>query len=419
MVKRKHKNAVVCTILCVCCLCTACGKKAQEKPIEVVQAYDYGIALPEVHKSAENVAVQYANYLREGWYDAAFSLISLPDNAYYTKEDMLSVESSLTDLRENYILYSVKQSGNTVKLTYGNKIGEAYSKVKRNTPAEYLGEAIQGTLTVDVPVVQLSDGAYAVDVREAYFTDEQIALHVPDGVSVWFGGTLLDATQRDSDGCYILSDFIASGVTHVKLTSAVEENEIVLVLDADSDEVKEMSAVDNELVYPEAELYKGIRRWNYKWIAGRETQASALEYTKAVLQNLYTAAETQTDFYDSTVSSQFIDAATAESVKAPYMQLSNAFVDTKTKDYRDLTCISVNLAPDDFMQKKGYTNEIINGGILRLYVETEYSYVTYSVTADSTTPHTGTSKGYVYLTRNTDGEWRLAGFDTSVLKTVR
>lgn len=416
-----HKLSITLTaLLCAATMSlTACGNKQQEVEETVVQAYDFGIPLTEVHESAVNVATQYAGYLREGYYDAAYALVELPANTYYTKADMQSVESDLINMSADYILVSAAKSGTNVKLTYGRKVGEAYSHAKKDTPAEYLGEIIKETKVITVPTVQTANGGFAVDVRESSFTDEQIALHVPDGVSVWFGGVLLDPVQRDDDGCYILSDFIASGVAHVTLKSAIETRDIVLILDESSAEAEELSAANNTLVYPDEERYNGIRRWNYNWTATRETQTSAVQYAKQVLQELYSAAENQADFYDTQVKNLFIDSAAAENVKAMYMQLCNAFTDSKSKDYKELTCVDVHLADDEYMQKRGYTNEIIDGDILRIYVETEYSYVTYSVTADSNTPHTGTSKGYIYMTKNVDGVWRLCNLDTSVLKTVR
>lgn len=418
---RKTKMSIA--LLALLCTATmtlsACGSKTQEVEETVVQAYDFGIPLSAVHETGVNVATQYAGYLRAGYYDAAYALIEVPANTYYTKTDMLSVETDLLNLTDDYILVSAVKSGNNVKLTYGRKIGEAFSKAKKETPAEYIGEVIKETKVINIPTVQTVNGGFAIDVRESSFTEEQIALHVPDGVTVWFGGVLLDPVQRDDGGCYILSDFIDVGIAHVKLVSDVEARDIVLVLDVESNDAESLSAADNVLVYPDAEMYNGIRRWTYNWVATRETQTAAVQYIKRVLQELYSLAENQVDFYDASVQNLFIDTETAENVKAMYMQLCNAFIDTKSKDYKELTCVDVSLADDTFMQKKGYSNEVVDGNLLRVYVNTEYSYVTYSMTADANTPHTGTSKGYVYITKNTDGEWRLCNLDNSVLKTVR
>lgn len=413
-------NIALTALLCAATIAmTACDNKQSEIEETVVQAYDFGIPLTEVNESAVNVATQYAGYLREGYYDAAYALIEMPANTYYTKADMQNVESDLVNMTADYILISASKSGTNVKLTYGRKVGEAYSRAKTDVPAEYLGEVIKETKVITVPVVQTANGKFAVDVRKASFTDEQIALHVPDGVSVWFGGVLLDSTQRDDAGCYILSDFIANGIAHVELKSAIETRDIVLILDESSVEAESLSAANNTLVYPEEELYNGIRRWTYNWTATRETQTSAVQYAKEVLQELYNAAENQADFYGTSVKELFIDSAAAENVKAMYMQLRNAFTDTKSKDYKELTCVDVHLADDDYMKKRGYSNEIIDGDILGIYVETEYSYVTYSVTTETNTPHTGTSKGYIYMTKTADGTWRLCNLDASVLKTVR
>lgn len=393
---------------------SGCVKK-DVVPQQVVSRYNIEIPLSEVQMSAENVAVQYVNYIVSGYEDAAYDLVQIPDSVYYTKENMLSAEKEVKALSSNYILYKVRKVGDNVILTYGLKKGEAYTKATKTQASEYIGEIVTQTKEITIPVVDIGNGRYGINVHMEYMTTEQIALKVPDNVDVWFEGVLLDKHSRDDDGCYILTNFIATDYAKIKLQSAIEERDVYLVL---NDAAQELNAAENVLLYPNAELYNGVRRWDYKWTAQRETIENAVQNIKILMQNLLTASENQTDFYDKTVQDLFKDSSTAENIKTEYIKLSNAYMDTKTKEFKDLTCVDIRLIDKETMAKKQLTNEITANDILQVYVELEYSYVTYSKTTDITTPHTGTTRGYVYLTRE-NNEWFIIDIDSSLLKAIR
>lgn len=407
----KKVIGMLCSILL---LLTGCKQDKTAVTESIVQAYDTHIALDAVHKSATNVAVQYANYMRNGYYDAAYDLVFVSDGVFYTKEDMQQVDM-LSELTNKYILTDVTASSSSVILTYREKIGEAYTPVKKETPATYIGEVCTTEKKIVVPVVEYN-GAYYVDVNSDYMSTEQIALKVPDNCSVWFGDVLLDSTKRDDNGYYILSEYLATGYKTVQLSSAVEDRKLLLILDEEETEIPVDQA--SITVYNEETLYNGLRTFVYDWEVSRNTQEDALNFVKPTVQTLFDDVMNATDFYDSVTYAQLANCGNAESVKPEYMKLVTYYADTKSREYKDLVCVDVQFTPDDIMQRKGYKNVMLDNNIMQLHVELDYSYLITSSLTDVTTPHTGTVSGYIYLTKE-NGSWKLCNIEDRLLKNIR
>lgn len=393
----------------------ACKKEVEES---ILQAYDTHIALTDINTSAENVAVQFANYMRNAHYKAAYDLIVIPDGVFYTEEDMKNTQAlEFEKLSSKDILTDVTASNNNAILTYSTKIGEAYTRVKRKTDvADYIGEVCTSSKKIVLPINKTEKGYY-VGVNEDYITKEQIALKVPDGCDVYFGDTLLDKRTRDDDGYYILSEFLATDTKTVILKSAVESRKLLLILK----EPDEMPAIETDTIIVKAEkdTHNGLTSYVYNWEVSRETVNSSINYVTEVMDVLFQDIMNCTDFYESEVY-QMLDTSVGngEQIKPEYLKLTNYFVNTNTKTYSALTCVDVSAVDADTLRRKQQSNVMLNNDLMQVYVNIDYSYLSNSTITGVTSPHTGTVTGYICLTKR-DGVWKLCSIDEKILKNIR
>lgn len=412
--KRNNGNIVKATILTVLCLTLGACSKGETVEQEVVQAYPTNIALSDIQQSAANVAVQYANYMRNGYYDAAFDLVYLTAETYYTKDDMVAVDT-VAGIGSKYILTDVSATDTAAILTYREKVGEAFTKEKKNAHSEYLGEICTTEKKVVVPI-EVVDGTYYIGVSEDFMSQEQIALKVPDGCDVWFGDTLLNPDNRDDNGYYILSNFIAGDFKNVRLTSAIEDRELLLVLNDDADLGEKYANII--VVNADAKAYDGLRSYTYEWQVSRETVNSAVNYSKEVLQILFDDIINGTEYVNSMTAREIAITGNAEQIKPDYLKMLNYYVDTNTKAFSDLTCVDVSIPDEDTMRRRNYVNKLIDRNTMQLRIDVDYSYLSTSLLTNTTTPKTGTVSGYIYLSKE-NGKWKLSEIDSSLLKNVR
>lgn len=402
-----RKRIIYAVVLCSLILTlTACGKKEKEENI-LVQPVNISIPYSETFNSAENVAIQYANYVRSEQWEYAYDLMSVPDNMLFSVNDLKSVETELLEIPEDWVLFDASNG----KLTYGEKVGEAFEPDTDN----YLGDLISTSYTVNLNIV--NDGnSFRVGVNPAFLTSSTIAVKVPDKVQLWVGGKLLDEKARDDKGYYFISDFVNASTLTATIVSDVESKDICLHMTEEETAVAPISTADLVDVYSQT-VYNGYAAFDYRWYTSRVTNEDALAWMNNNLQAVFTSISKQEDFYTGSFNSVMSKKANLEELKPLYTKATYSYADTKTKNYKDLTVVSVTPWDETSMSRKGIGFEMLNTTTMSTWVTLEYSYTIDNVTTGTTSVKTGTASGQVCLTKDND-EWKLMSIDDKILKAL-
>lgn len=406
IMKRKILSLfLLCSCLCGCLCGCASGKEEVES--QLVTALNITIPYSNTFDSAENVAIQYSNYIRNGYYDYAYDLMYIPDNVYFSRESLTELEESISAVPKDYILYDIAVSRDYAELMYGKKIGEAFSNETEGSPSAYLGEVITDTMTAVVPLSTEGSQPFMVGVDTAYLSDKEIAFRLPNFCTVSIGGKLLDDRGRDDEGWYKISNFVESPTMTLHISSAVEDKDITLSL-AESAE-----NVDYSLLYSNV-IYENMPGYDYRWETSRLTNNDAMEWVKGGVQAVFDSIMNKEEFYTGSYLSVMSKNANLEKLKPHYTRISKNFLATKTRDYKDLTVISVTPWGDETLKKKGYAFEVLDRTTMRIWVDITYSYVVVP-TDGLETVKTGTISGSIDLSKD-DGEWKLLEFSDKMLK---
>lgn len=418
-----RKVRLGCIAVLATVLLTSCGKRDEGyvEPV-VVQAVDLSIPYSETFSSPENVAIQFQNYVRGGYWEYAYSLMDVPESVLFNCNDLESAEKDLLDIPSDWILYKVSSTNTSVKLSYGCKIGEAYSKAKKDTPAEYLGEVITDTATLTFPLSTEGSKPNMIGVKEDYLTDMQIALRVPDFCDVRIGGKLLDDTSRDDEGYYIISDFVGADYLTVSLSSDIEEKEIVLNLKATplkNESGRDIASSENDEREYTTETatgyYQGLYAWDYLWDTSRITTDEAMAWVETGIQAVFTSIINGEDYYTGSYQSIMSKNANKEAMKAQYTRVAKNFEEQTHRKYSDLTVVSVTPMDERTMRNRGVGFRVIDRHTMSTWVSVSYTYVVLDKRTGEQSVKTGTVEGEVDLSKD-DGEWRLMNISDRLLK---
>ena len=418
MLLRFSKRAFICSLLMGTIFLGGCGSSAEEDEVEPVVVDPVNLSIPynNTFTSAENVGIQFSNFIRNGRYDYAFDLMDVPQGVLFNRQDLENVEQQISELPENYILAKVSSSDTSVTLTYGEKIGEAFSKAKKDTPSEYLGEVITYTYKVKLPISH--DGQYAnmIGVPSDYLTDDSIYFHAPDFVEVWIGGKQLDDTSRDDNGYYCISDFANGDTLYVKLVSDVESRELNLNIKADL--VDEKHPIPDEerdfsTEYPNV-MYNGEKAWYYTWDTSRITNNEAMEWVPTGVQAVFDSIINNEEFYNASFHKIMSKDANFEALKPNYVRIQNNFQPTKSKSYSDLNVISIDAWDEQTLKRKGISFQMLDKHTMSLWVTLKYSYVVTDINGNRSVK-TNTVEGEIDVSKD-DGEWKLMGISDKIMK---
>lgn len=393
-------------------LLTGCQKDKDEIEPQVVQPVNYSIPYSDTFSSASNVAIQYSNYIRAGYYDYAYDLINVPDDVLFDRGDLRTVEQSVSSVPTSWILYDVQPKTTYVQLFYGNKIGEAYDK-KDN----WLGDIVKETKSVAVPLGTSGSKQYMIGVDESYLSDEIVAVKLPDFVDVWVGDMLLSDKARDDNGYYLISNFVAGDTLTLRVNSDIESREIVLNLSGSADSKEDTTdGYTAYLTKAPTGAYAGGKEYNIRWETSRPTNDSAMEYlNNEGLQAIFTSICNQEEFYSGSYLMVMSENANIEALKPMYNKLADNFKATKTRTYTDLTMISAEAYTEDIMKRRGLAFEVIDRHSMRAWVTIKYSYVVTLKETGEQTVKSGTTEGEVGLSKD-NGEWKMLYVSDKLLK---
>lgn len=406
--------AALCCIGLSATLLTGCNKDEIEKT--VLTPYDISVPYADTFSSAENVAVQFQNYVRLGYWNLAYSLVDMPDDVLLSAEGFNTAENELSTLDDTMQLYAVSASSSTVTLVYYNKVGEAFSKGKDST---YVGDIVEDLpIAIKMPISNSGDG-YKIGVKDAWVSQDIITLKVPEACSVRIGGKLLDDTARDDDGYYTITHFINGDTLSVDLNSAVEEKTIVLNRKSASDSENEDTSDNAEPsnVVNMSGNHNGYPAYVYEWRTSRTTNDEALEYAKEATQMVFTSICTQEDFYAGSYLSVMAANANLEAMKPTYIKAQSTYANTSRRIYRDLTVIDLVPWDEKTQNRKGVYWGVRDRNTMSIYVDVSFSYVAELREDGSETVRTGSSSGEITLTKE-NGEWKLLGISDKILKAL-
>lgn len=395
-------------------LLSGCNKDEIEKT--VMTPYDISVPYADTFSSAENVAVQFQNYVRLGYWNLAYSLVDMPDDVLLSAEGFNTAENELSTLDSTMQLYAVTASSNTATLIYYNKVGEAFSKGKDST---YMGDIVEDLpIAIKVPISNTGNG-YKIGVKDAWVSQDIIALKVPEACSVRIGGKLLDDAARDDDGYYTITHFINGDTLSVDLNSAVEEKTIVLNRKAASDSGKNDDTGGDEPsnIVNVSGNHNGYPAYVYEWRTSRITNDEALAYAKEATQMVFTSICMQEDFYSGDFLSVMATDANLEAMKPTYIKAQNTYANTARRIYRDLTVIDITPWDETTQNRKGVYWGMRDRNVMSIYVDVSFSYVAELREDGSETVRTGASSGEITLTKE-NGEWKLLGISDKILKAL-
>lgn len=395
-------------------LLSGCNKDEIEKT--VMTPYDISVPYADTFSSAENVAVQFQNYVRLGYWNLAYSLVDMPDDVLLSAEGFNTAENELSTLDSTMQLYAVTASSNTATLIYYNKVGEAFSKGKDST---YMGDIVEDLpIAIKVPISNTGNG-YKIGVKDAWVSQDIIALKVPEACSVRIGGKLLDDATRDDDGYYTITHFINGDTLSVDLNSAVEEKTIVLNRKAASDSGKndDTGGAEPSNIVNVSGNHNGYPAYVYEWRTSRITNDEALAYAKEATQMVFTSICMQEDFYSGDFLSVMATDANLEAMKPTYIKAQNTYANTARRIYRDLTVIDITPWDETTQNRKGVYWGMRDRNVMSIYVDVSFSYVAELREDGSETVRTGASSGEITLTKE-NGEWKLLGISDKILKAL-
>lgn len=402
----KRFIALLCGALIATATLSGCGDKVETY---VMQPYAVGVSYSDTFTSPESCAVQFQNYIRAGYWNLAFSLIDMPDDVLLSPEGFNTAEKEISQLPSNWILYNVTKTNTGVKLTYGEKISEAFSKGK---DSQYLGDVIDAVVDINIPISTKDSGGYAIGVKDSWVSQDVIALKVPDHCDVRIGGKLLDDASRDDAGYYIITHFVNGDTLSVELGSAVETKTVVL----NRKEVAEGDAVDYTLVNS-AGSHMGYTAYVIDWDTSRTTNEEAIEYASEAIQRVFTAICSQEEFYSASFLNIMGTNANLEAMKPYYVKAQSSYNNTKRRMYRDLTVVDVKSWDEDTMRRKGVSWRMLDRDTMSIWIDLDYSYVIDAIDTDETKVRTGTASGEVQLTKE-NGEWKLLAISDKILKAL-
>lgn len=418
---KAHKNLKVKTILLLvfCVLLVSGGiffkvitDKQKADTSFITQAYNIEIPLEQTNTSAENVAVQYANYILGRHYEAAYSLVEVPEGTIYTMSNMIASEVDLDALPNDYILIDATAKSDGVTLKYAKKLGEAFKNDETNT---YIGESCDTPCNIFVPIVNKGPTHFKIGVRTEKLSSEQIALKVPKGTIVYAGGTLIPDALLDNDGYYTLSNYVVSDTLDLKLISDVETKEVTMDLINSYDDVLTTNSPAELRMLQSNDTHLGLKAWNYRWKTDRETNDEAIAYAKTATQAVFDSIIKQQDYYTADFQSVMSEKANTEAMKVYYMRLCDNFKSTKSKTCSDLKCVVIQAMPEETMHRKDFAFEMLDTHTMLLHVDMNYSYIV--TTEGEDRPRKGSVSGEIKLTKD-NGEWKLLCIDDNILKAI-
>ena len=400
------RRKVLCLLLLCTCLC-GCNNTAETVEPQVVTALNVTIPYNNTFDSAENVAIQYSNYIREGHYDYAYDLMHIPNDVYFSKDSLAELEASVSAVPSNYILYDLYEGNGYVTLMYGEKTGEAFSHETEGNPSTYMGEVVTNLMEAIVPISTEGDKPFMVGVDTAYLSDRTIAVRLPEYCTVSIGGKVLDDTSRDDNGWYKINNFVESPTMTLHVKSAVEEKDIILCIDPEAD------YAEYNLLYSNVD-YEGNLGYDCRWETSRLTNEDAVDWLHTGVQAVFDSIINNEDFYTGSYLSVMSENANLEALKPQYTRIAKNYLPTKTKTFKDLTVISVTPWDEETMRKKGYAFEVLSNTTMRVWVDISYSFVIEDVTG-SETVKTGAITGSIDLSKD-NGEWKILEFSDKMLK---
>jgi hypothetical protein len=406
---KKRIIAYICSILVLSCTLSGCGDEVETY---VMEPYDLSVSYSDTFTSAEACAVQFQNYIRAGYWNLAFSLINMSDDVLLSAEGFNTAENEISELPDDWVLYDVSKTSSGVKLTYGEKISEAYSRGKDGT---YIGDVVDYVLSIDIPIVEGASGGYAIGVKDKWVSQDVIALKVPDYCSVRIGGKLLDDTSRDDAGYYLITHFVNGDTLSVELGSAVESKTIVLNRKSSTDNGD--TSDDDTTMINSAGQHMGYPAYVVTWETSRITNAEALEFAESAVQKVFTGICNQEDFYTANFINIMGSNANLEAMKPYYIKAQSSYENTARRIYKDLTVVSLTSWDDDTMRRKGVSWCMQDRDTMSIWVDLSYSYVIETIETGEVNVRTGDASGEITLTKE-NGEWKLLGISDKILKAI-
>lgn len=403
------------SILMSATILSACGKSETTamEPV-VMQPVNFSIPYANTFDSAENVAIQYQNYLRNGYWEYAYDLIDVPKEILFNCADLQGIETDISTLPSNWELVKVGSTGSSVNLTYGEKTGEAFSKGSKNEESAYLGDIITNLATITLPLSTSGSKPYMIGVSDKFLSEQSIAVRIPDHADLWIGGKLLDDASRDDNGFYTISDFVGGDLLTIKLGSDIEEKEITLDLTVAP--FQEVDITNFDVMICTGEYHK-LPAWDIRWETSRLTNNEALSYIPEAVQVVFDSIINSEEFYSANFNKVMSKDANLEELKAQYVRLCKDFSGSKTRDYENLTVISVEPMSEEDMKRKNLAFEILDKHTMRTWVTIKYNFEVHDKSTGEVTVKTNVIEGYVDLSKD-DGQWRLMGISEKMLKNM-
>ena len=408
--KRLLKVLFSCVMLCGIVGLSGCTDK-NETPIETIVPYSLSGAVPN---EQEKIAIQFAQYIMDKNYDAAYDLMYVPADVYLNKDEFKQVEKNISTMGNTYEILTVSSNSTSVTIDFGKKIGEAYGKAKKGEQPPYLGDSIQGHNKVTIPITTEGIKPIMVGVDSSYITDEVISVHLPAGVEVWLGNKLLDDSSRDNQGYYNITNFVAGEVLELVANSEVEQGKVIrLNLQAKvGDEI-----ADNSSMAPTS-IHNGHNAYDYVWETDRVTNEEAAGVVKKSFQAIFDSIILREDFNRATFKSTVMsDKANMEAIKLAYMKCMETLTPTKNTLYTDLICVDFVPYTADECRRRQVVFEMTDTNTMIMYGTMEFTYLRYNRNDDSSSIRSGEISGQVTLTKD-DGVWKLVGFDDKMLKNI-
>lgn len=381
--------------------------------------------------SAEDKVLEYIRLIRTGETEEAYKMIKVGTDLFtYSTYQMTGVIEEIQSIGDR-TLYSIQNTGGSIKLLYGIKTGEKYSELTRKEKKQgveptYLGDYIADIVEIEVYVTLDEENNWHISMPESQFSDEVIALKVPKGVRVYVGDVLLDSRLRDDYGFYLITDFLAMDTLKVTLETDIEIKDIELDITPPPAPIQ-MTDTSGNIYYDTSNIIpkenstehpEGYMAFDYTdWQCFRQTEEDACDWLKVALQVVYSSYQKQQkDIYTSDLAQIFSKSANIEEIKPYYAKYISNYEPTKTRRYTDCTIIDVTQVDEKVMTKKEQSNKIVDVSTMWLYVNIEYSYFIEQIDSEtkeviSRNIRSGVIENVKVSLTQDEGKWRLVDIE--------